>query len=68
MSAINCFYGKNNSRRYDIHLPANSQSWNTFIINNTSSIVGANITWTIDTNGCYYNTVYNIYLHPNTSM
>ena len=66
--ARNCFYGKNNSRRYNIHVPANSTTFNTFIINNTRrSLVGATITWT--NNGtCWYNTTYNIYIYANTSM
>ena len=66
--ARNCFYGKNNSRRYNIHVPANSTTFNTFIINNTRrSLVGATITWT--NNGtCWYNTTYNLYIYANTSM
>jgi hypothetical protein len=38
----------------------------TLLTNNTSSLVGATITWTDDTatNGCYYNTQYNIYIYP----
>ena len=38
----------------------------TLLTNNTSSLVGTNITWTDDTatNGCYYNTYYNIYIYP----
>ena len=66
-NARNCFYGKNNSRRYNIHVPANSTTFNTFIFNNTRSLVGATITWT--NNGtCQYNTKYNIYIYANTSM
>ena len=36
------------------------------IINNKSYLVGANITLTDDcaTNGCYYNTYYNMYIYP----
>ena len=38
----------------------------TLLYNNTSSLVGNTITWTDDTatNGCYYNTSYNIYIYP----
>lgn len=61
---LNCFYGKNNSRKYNIHVPANSTTFNTMIINNSKSLVGTAITWT--NNGtCWYNTVYNIYIYPN---
>ena len=72
-NARRCFYGKNNSRRYNIHVPANSKTLNTFIINNASSLVGANITWTTttDVNGVitrYYNATYNICIFVNTSM
>ena len=66
--ARNCFYGKNNSRRYNIHVPANSTTFNTFIINNTRrSLVGATITW-INNGTCWYNPKYNIYIYANTSM
>ena len=36
------------------------------LYNNASSLVGTTITWTDDTttNGCYYNTSYNIYIYP----
>jgi hypothetical protein len=36
------------------------------MISNYYSIVGSPITWTDDfaTNGCYYNTSYNIYIYP----
>ena len=66
-NARNCFNGKNNSRRYNIHVPANSTTLNTFIINNSSSIIGKNITWT-KSGSNYYNTTYNIYIYANTSM
>jgi hypothetical protein len=60
----NCFYGKNNSRQYNIHVPANSTTLTTCLISNTSSLVGATITYT--NNGtCYYNTAYNIYIYPD---
>ena len=72
-NARNCFYGKNNSRRYNIHVPANSKTLNTFIINNIYSLVGKAITWntTTDVNGVitrYYNATYNICIFVNTSM
>jgi hypothetical protein len=62
----NCFYGKNNSNRYNIYAYQGTTTWNTLRINNKSSMVGANITWTDDVaaNGCYYNTKYNIYIYP----
>jgi hypothetical protein len=61
-----CFYGKNNSRRYNIYAHPNTETWNTLLVNNSYSLVGYNITWTNDitTNGCYYNAIYNIYIYP----
>ena len=59
----NCFYGKNNSRRYNIHVSANSKTLNTCLISNASSLVGASITWT-NAGSYYYNTRYNIYIYP----
>lgn len=59
------FYGKNNSRRYNIHVPGNSTTLTK--CKNTSSsysLVGASISWT--NGGTYfYNTTYNIYLYPD---
>lgn len=68
VNARSCFQGKNNARRYNIHVPANSKTLNTFIQNDSStSLVGTTITWT--NNGtCWYNTKYNIYIYANTSM
>ena len=63
-SAWGCFYGKNNSNRYDIYAHPNTTTWNTLSINNISSIVGAAITWTNYSNGGFYNTAYNIYVLP----
>ena len=63
----NCFWGKNNSRRYNIHVPANSTTFNTFIINNASSLVGKTITYT-NNGACWYNTAYNIYIYPIKSL
>ena len=62
----NCFGGKNNSKRLNIYVSENSTSLNTCLYNNTSSLVGTNITWTnnYNVNKCYYNTVYNIYIYP----
>jgi hypothetical protein len=65
-NAFCCFDGKNNSRRYNIHVPANSKTLNT-CLNNESSLVGASITWT-NAGSYYYNTAYNIYIYPNSSM
>ena len=59
----NCFYGKNNSNRYDIYAHQDTTTWNTLSINNTSSMIGSNITWTNYSNGSFYNTAYNIYVY-----
>lgn len=59
----NCFYGKNNSNRYNIYAYQGTTTWNTLRINNTSSMVGSNITWTNYSNGSFYNTAYNIYVY-----
>ena len=66
-NANGCFYGKNNSRRYNIHIPANSTTLNTFLINNNNSIVNDNITWT-NAGSYYYNSTYNIYIYPVESV
>lgn len=66
-NALRCFYGKNNSLRFNVHVPVNSTTLNTFLISNSKSIVGANITWT-NTDSYYYNTAYNIYIYPNSSL
>ena len=59
----NCFYNKNNSKRLNIYVPANSTTNTTIHYNNTYSIVGKTITWTNP--GSYqYNTTYNIYIYP----
>lgn len=72
-NATGCFGGKNNSRIYNIHVPANSTTWNTFLRNTTQSIVGNKITWTIYdstwlTVHSVYNAKYGIYIYANTSM
>jgi hypothetical protein len=59
-----CFGLKNNSRMYNIYAYRNTTTWNTLLTNNTSSIVGANITWTNYSNGSCYNKTYNIYILP----
>ena len=63
-----CFYGKNNSRRYNIHVPAGSNTLN-LIYNTTNaySIVGDTITWT-NSGQNFYNTKYNIYIYANSSL
>jgi hypothetical protein len=66
-SAQGCFEGKLNNRRFNIHVPNNSKTLNTFIINNNLSLVNNNITWTKSGRN-YYNTVYNIYIYANTSL
>jgi hypothetical protein len=66
-----CVGNKDNSLRMNIYVPKTgpNSSNNTIarcLYNNTSSIVGSTITWTNDmtTNGCHYNTTYNIYIYP----
>ena len=61
-----CFGNWPNTKYLNLYLPANSTSLTTALTNNTSSFVGADITWTDDlaTNNCYYNTQYNIYIYP----
>ena len=70
VNATGCLYGKNNSVMLDIYLHANSNTCNTFLINNAQSLVGSPMTWTNDmtTNGRYYNTAYNIYIYPVDSV
>lgn len=61
-----CFYNRNTSSKLSLYVPSNSTTLTTCLINNDYSMVGKNITWTDDitTNGCYYNTEYNIYIYP----
>jgi hypothetical protein len=61
-----CFNGRNTSNVLNIYVPINSNSLNTCLRNNSQSLVGTDCTWADDTatNGCYYNTAYNIYLYP----
>ena len=66
-NAKNCFCGKSKYRRYNIHIPANSITLNTFLKNDANSIVGEAITWT-NQGTYYYNTTYNIYIYPNSSL
>ena len=45
-NAAGCFRGKNNSIRYNIHVPANSTTLNTFLKTTAAtSLVNASITW-----------------------
>ena len=62
----NCFRGRNTNNQLSLYVPSSSTTLTTCLINNTSSMVGNTITWTDDTatNGCYYNTEYNIYIYP----
>ena len=63
VNAQNCFSVKNNSKRLNLYVPANSTTATTVLYNNTKSLVGANITWT--NAGTYqYNITYNIYVYP----
>jgi hypothetical protein len=65
-SIRNCFNGRNTSNKLSLYVPSNSTTFTTCLINNIDSMVGTDITWTDDsvTNGCYYNTAYNIYIYP----
>lgn len=58
--------GHNTQKRLNIYAKYGTNTWNTLLKNNTSSIVGANITWTKTNNYYYYNTAYNIYIIDNT--
>lgn len=66
--AYSCFAGKQNSKRLNIYVPENSTTLNTFLYNNTSSILGANVTWIYDESGCYYNGTYSTYIYPVTNV
>lgn len=80
-SVRNCFIYKDNSKILNLYVPSTgyNSTHNTLatcLINNTYSLVGANITWSpidytssysaraITTNKAYYNTSYNIYIIP----
>lgn len=62
-----CFADTNTSKRLDIYVTKNTTSSNKLLNTSSSySITGSTMTWTNDvvTNGCYYNTAYNIYIYP----
>jgi hypothetical protein len=62
-SVTTCFGGKNNSKRLNIYVPANSTTNTIIRRNNTQSLIGRNIVWT--NSGSYtYNKTYNIYIYP----
>jgi len=65
-NAFRCFDGRNIFNILNIYAPANSTTMTTLLRDDSKSIVGTAITWTDDmnTNGCYYNTMYNIYIYP----
>jgi hypothetical protein len=54
------------SNMIKLYVPENSNTFNSCLRTDIRSLVGANITWTNDmtTNGCHYNTGYNIYIYP----
>lgn len=62
--AYSCFEGKKSSKRLNIYVPENSTTLNTFLFNNTRSILGVNVTWAYDQSGCYYNGTYNTFIYP----
>lgn len=68
--AVECFYNRNRSAALSLYVPSNSTTLTTCLINNYSSIVGSSIAWTnaVATNGCYYNTSYNIYIYPVSNV
>ena len=57
--------GHNTKKRLNIYAKYGTNTWNTLLCNNTSSIVGANITWTKTNNYYYHNATYNIYIIDN---
>lgn len=61
-----CFDIRNTSNRLNIYVHENTTSLNTLLINNSNSLIGANIEWTNDmaNTGTYYNTYHNIYICP----
>lgn len=65
-NVVNCFYGRNVSNRLNIYVHSGSTTNTTVLYNDSKSLVGSPITWVDDysTNGCYYNTSYNIYIYP----
>ena len=62
---VKCFYNWPTNKYLNIYLPTNSTSLTTCLTNNSSSLIGQEITWTNDTeNSRYYNTQYNFYIYP----
>ena len=62
-NAVNCFYGKNNTKQLNIYVPTNSITNTTVHHSNYISLVGEYITYT-DAGTYQYNTAYNIYIYP----
>ena len=68
INAQSMFANKNNSTRLNIYMTDyKSDSFDAFLVNNSNSIVGKDITWTTSISDfgrtMYYNNVYNIYVH-----
>ena len=66
-----CFTNRNTSRRLNLYVPSTGynsthNTLNRCLYTNSYSLVGNTITWTnsMATNGCHYNTQYNIYIYP----
>ena len=61
-----CFNNKISANRLNIYVHSGSNTLGRLRSTNIQSIVGKEITWTDDTatNGCHYNTAYNIYIYP----
>ena len=66
-SVKNCFEGKNNNRRLNLYVPANSNTLTTCLCNNTYSLIGNTIAWeyaNTEYDPYYVNTIQNIYVYP----
>lgn len=62
---VGVFNGKSNSRRLNVYIPSGTNTETYFSYTNSYSILNRSVTWTNNTsNGCFYNTTFNIYIYP----
>ena len=61
-----CFANRYNTKELKIFVHPNTTSLTSVLKSDTSSIMGVAMTWTDDmaTNGCYYNSMYNVKVYP----
>jgi len=67
VNAVNCFYGRNTSKRLTIYVKPNSL-WNNWFYEHPTEVTGTTATWTLVEGIKYYNTAINIVVRFNDSF